>query len=54
MKPTTPRCVKFKTMFENAQRWEEFMVEDAELVLVAYGISSRVSAPPCGRPEKRG
>lgn len=33
---------KFRAMFENEQRWESFMVDDAELVLVAYGISSRV------------
>ncbi len=33
---------KFKTIYDNEQRWEEFMVEDAELVLVAYGISARV------------
>lgn len=33
---------KFKTMHDEQQRWEEFMVADAELVLVAYGISSRV------------
>lgn len=33
---------KFETMFNDEQRWESFMVEDAELVLVAYGISSRV------------
>ncbi len=32
---------KIESMFENEQRWEEFMLEDAELVLVAYGISSR-------------
>lgn len=33
---------KFAEMFENEQRWEEFFTDDAELVLVAYGISSRV------------
>lgn len=33
---------KFETMFNDEQRWESFMVEDAGLVLVAYGISSRV------------
>lgn len=33
---------KFKTMHDNEQRWESFMTEDAELILVAYGISSRV------------
>ena len=33
---------KFKAMYDNEQRWEEFQTEDAELILVAYGISSRV------------
>lgn len=34
---------KYNKMVENEQRWESIQVEDAELVLVAYGISSRVS-----------
>lgn len=33
---------KFKTMFSEEQRWESVMTDDAELILVAYGISSRV------------
>lgn len=33
---------KFVTMHDNEQRWEEFNTEDAELILVAYGISSRI------------
>lgn len=33
---------KFVTMRDNEQRWEEFMTDDAELILVAYGISSRI------------
>lgn len=33
---------KFKTMFSEEQRWESVMTDDAELMLVAYGISSRV------------
>lgn len=33
---------KYRQIEENEQRCEEFMMEDAELVLVAYGISSRV------------
>ena len=32
---------KFETMFDNEQMWEEFFLDDAELILVAYGISSR-------------
>ncbi len=33
---------KYDTIQEKEQRWEEVQVEDAELVLVAYGISSRI------------
>lgn len=34
---------KYAEMEETEQRWESYMVEDAEVVLVAYGISSRIS-----------
>ena len=34
---------KYKAITENEQRWESVNTEDAEIVLVAYGISSRVS-----------
>lgn len=33
---------KYKTIEETEQRWESISVDDADLVLVAYGISSRV------------
>lgn len=33
---------KYDRMIENEQRWEEFSVDDAELILVAYGISARI------------
>lgn len=33
---------KYETIMENEQRWEEYEVEDAEIILVAYGVSSRV------------
>lgn len=33
---------KYRTIEENEQLWEDFHVDDAEYVLVAYGISSRV------------
>lgn len=33
---------KYDAMRENEQRWESVLVEDAEVVLVAYGISSRI------------
>ena len=33
---------KYKKIEENEQLWEEFETEDAEIVLVSYGISSRI------------
>lgn len=33
---------KYKTIEENEQRWESYMTEDAEVVCVAFGISSRI------------
>lgn len=34
---------KYNDIEENEQRWESYQVEDAEVVLVAYGSSSRVA-----------
>lgn len=45
---------KIGTMFREEQRWESFMVEDAELVLVAYGISSRVCRTAVRQARKEG
>lgn len=45
---------KFSTMFNDEQRWEELMTEDAELILVAYGISSRVCKSAIRMARKEG
>lgn len=45
---------KFITMFHEEQRWEEFQTEDAELVLVAYGISSRACKSAVRQARKEG
>ncbi len=45
---------KLHTMFRDEQRWESFMVEDAEIVLVAYGISSRVCRSAVRQARKEG
>lgn len=45
---------KFREMHDNEQRWESFRVEDAELVLVAYGISSRVCRSAVRQARKEG
>jgi len=34
---------KFKLMRENEVRYEEYQMEDAEVIIVAYGLSSRIS-----------
>ncbi len=34
---------KYQSMNDTEQRWESILVEDAEVVMVAYGISSRIS-----------
>lgn len=34
---------KYEEICNNEQRWESVQTEDAELILVAYGISSRIS-----------
>ena len=34
---------KYAAIEENEQRWESYQVEDAEVVLVAYGSSSRIA-----------
>ena len=36
-------CSKYAEMEKHEQRWESVMTDDAEIVLVAYGISSRVA-----------
>ncbi len=45
---------KYKTIEENEQLWEEFHTEDAEYVLVAYGISSRISIEAVEAVRKKG
>ena len=45
---------KIETMYREEQRWESFMTEDAELVLVAYGISSRVCRTAVRQARKNG
>lgn len=37
------RYEKYKTVVENEPRYEEFMMEDAQICIVAFGVASRVS-----------
>lgn len=41
---------KYRYIIENEQRWEETETEDADIILVSYGISSRI----CKRAVKLG
>ena len=34
---------KYQTITDNEQRWESYMTEDAEVITVAFGISSRIA-----------
>ncbi|MDO4787926.1 MAG: 3-methyl-2-oxobutanoate dehydrogenase subunit VorB [Johnsonella sp.] len=45
---------KYREMTENEQRYESIMAEDADIVLVAYGISSRVATEAVEEGRKRG
>lgn len=44
-KPDYPEYLreKYQQMADEEQRWESYYAEDADVVLVAYGISSRIS-----------
>lgn len=37
------RFKRYEEVLKNEQRWEEFMLDDAEIVVVAYGASARIA-----------
>lgn len=45
---------KYKEIELNEQRWESIQIEDAEVVLIAYGISSRVCIEAVETARKQG
>ncbi len=45
---------KYDTMVEKEQLWENYQVEDADVVLVAYGISSRICKEAVDEARKQG
>ena len=45
---------KYDRMTENEQRWESYEVADADVVLVAYGISSRICKEAVCEARKQG
>lgn len=45
---------KYKEMIRNETRFDEYMVEDAEVILVAYGTASRIAKGAVNRLRKEG
>ena len=45
---------KYAKIEENEQRWQSYMIEDAEVVLVAYGSSSRVAKGAVNQARAQG
>lgn len=45
---------KYDEMEKNEQRWENINIDDAELIIVAYGISSRISKEAVRIARKEG
>ncbi len=48
------RFEKYKTIEENECMWESFMMDDAEICVVAFGIASRVSKNAVVAARKKG
>jgi len=48
------RYEKYKQVEENEAMWEEYMMEDAELCVVAFGIASRVAKNAVVAARKEG
>lgn len=45
---------KYKRIEANEVRWEEYLTDDAELVVVAFGIASRISRAAIDRAREKG
>ncbi len=48
------RFEKYKAIEENEALWEEYMMEDAELCVVAFGIASRIAKNAVAAARKEG
>jgi 2-oxoglutarate ferredoxin oxidoreductase subunit alpha len=48
------RYERYKTIAENEVRYEEYLMDDAEICVVAYGITSRVSKNAINEARKQG
>lgn len=45
---------KYQSITDNEQRWEEFQTDDAEVILVAYGVSARICKEAVKTARSRG
>ena len=45
---------KYQTITDNEQRWESYMADDAEVIVVAFGISSRIAKEAVKTARARG
>lgn len=48
------RYKKYDLIIENEQRWEEYLLDDAEIVVVAFGSSARVAHTAIDEARKQG
>ena len=48
------RYEKYRTIEENEPMWEEYMMEDADICVVAFGIASRVAKNAVAEARKEG
>ena len=48
------RFEKYRAIMQNEQRAEEYLTEDADIIVVAYGASSRVSRSAVDRARAEG
>ena len=48
------RYEKYRVIEENERMWEEYMMEDADLCVVAFGIASRVAKNAVAEARKQG
>jgi len=48
------RFERYKEIQEKEQRWEEYLTDDADIILVAYGASARVSRSAVDMARKEG
>lgn len=53
-KSVRERFARYETVKENETRCEEYMTDDAEIVLVAYGIAARVCKTAIAAARKKG